>query len=391
MSIRSSTQVRSEIGRGQPGAAAESAPWDSPPVERTAHCRPALQVQEIGCSYDGDPVLQGVSFEVSPGEILCLVGPSGCGKTTTLRLIAGLEPTRSGRIIIGDRTASGEGRHVPTEQRSVGLLFQDHALFPHMRVIDNIGFGVRGVSRQERRSRSLAVLAQVGLEAYAHKYPHVLSGGQQQRVALARALAAQPKVLLLDEPFSSLDSELRRQVRDDTMHLLKACDAAVVLVTHDPEEAMFMADRIALLKDGRIEQIGAPVDIYCRPVNAFVASFFGETNRLHGTVAEGTVATPVGPVSAGTLADGTPAEVVIRPEAIRLTPSHDPKGGALVRVEASRMLGRTSLVHLSVPGHADGVHLHARIPGPFLPREGQLLRADLDRHQTFVFARDPQD
>ena len=359
------------------------------PAVDLATRQPVLSVEQVSGGYGDKQVLDGISFSVRPGEIFCLVGPSGCGKTTTLRLIAGLEPTAGGRILVGGEVASGEGRHVRIERRGIGLLFQDYALFPHMRVLDNVGFGIRGVPRQERRSRALAALAEVGLESYAGVFPHTLSGGQQQRVALARAMAARPRVMLLDEPFSSLDSQTRRQVRDDTMHLLKACDAAVVLVTHDPEEAMFMADRIAILRDGRVEQIGSPVDIYCRPSNAFVASFFGETNRLHSVVRDGRADIPLGHVAAPGLADGTPVEVVIRPEAIRFLPGGDQSDGPLVRVEAARMLGRTSLVHLSMAGEDQGVHLHARVAGRFLPREGKLLRVALDGEQTFVFPRPP--
>ena len=247
------------------------------------------------------------------------------------------------------------------------------------------GFGVRGVSPEERRSRAQAALAEVALRDYARSYPHMLSGGQQQRVALARALAARPKVLLLDEPFSSLDGQLRRQVRDDTMHLLKAREAAVVMVTHDPEEAMFMADRIALLRDGRIDQIGTPVDLYCSPATAFVAAFFGETNRLRGDVSQGAVNTALGRIAAPGMVNGSDVEVLIRPEAIRLDGNEDRDILPVGRVEAARMLGRTSLVHLSLPDGDSRLHLHARVPGRFLPPEGQLLRISLDREQTFIF------
>ena len=346
--------------------------------------RPALRVEHVGHRYGRTPVLQDVGFDLAPGEILCLVGPSGCGKTTTLRLVAGLEDVQEGCIRIAGRTVSGEGLHVPVEARNIGLLFQDYALFPHMRVIDNVMFGIRDASGRERRQRALAALAEVGLSDYAGCYPHMLSGGQQQRVALARALAPRPAMLLLDEPFTALDSQLRRQVRDDTMHLLKTSGAATLLVTHDPEEAMFMADRIAVMRDGRIEQIGTPVEIYCCPASAFVAGFFGEVNRLTGIVAGGRVTTPFGRLAAGGLADGTTVEVLIRPEAIGL----DAAGtGPHARVEAARMLGRTSLIHLSLPAGEGEVHLHARVPGRRLPREGELLAVSLDREQAFIFPR----
>ena len=363
---------------------ARSKPTVARPMQIVPKRSPVLQVEGIGCAYGATTVLRGVSFDVHPGEILCLVGPSGCGKTTTLRVIAGLEPATIGTVSVGGRTVSGPGTDVATEKRDVGLLFQDFALFPHMRVIDNVGFGIRGVSRSERRSRASSALAEVGLADHVRSYPHMLSGGQQQRVALARALVARPKVLLLDEPFSSLDSQLRRQVRDDTMHLLKGSDAAVVLVTHDPEEAMFMADRVAVLRDGRIEQIACPTEIYCQPSNTFVAGFFGEVNRFDAVVTNRAVITPLGRIAVSGLADGTPVEVVIRPEAIRLC---EPGSGPAVRVKAARMLGRTSLVHLSVAGDSGDAHIHARVPGRFLPGDGQMLGVALDRDQTFIYPR----
>ena len=226
--------------------------------------------------------------------------------------------------------------------------------------------------------------------AYGKAFPHTLSGGQQQRVALARALAPEPRVVLLDEPFSGLDFRLRNQIRDDTLHILKESAAATLLVTHDPEEAMFMADRIALMKDGRIVQVGRPVDLYCAPASSFVAGFFGDINRLEGFVKNGSVKTPFGVVLAQDLDNDAPVEILIRPEALRLAPppADSEKGENLARVMASRMLGRTSLVHLAPVGW-DGQepHLHARIPGRFLPPEGEVLQVSLDRSQTFVFPR----
>jgi iron(III) transport system ATP-binding protein len=218
----------------------------------------------------------------------------------------------------------------------------------------------------------------------AHRYPHMLSGGQQQRVALARALVAGPSVVLLDEPFSGLDARLRDRVRDQTLHALMESQAATLMVTHDAEEAMFMADRIAVMRDGRILQTGTPDDLYCRPASAFVAQLFGEVNRLSANVRGGQVETPFGSLGAGELAEGTDAEILIRPEALHF--SRTPEG-ARGRVITSRMLGRSSLVHLSVEdGTVTGLHLHARAPGRFLPEEGQRLSVTLDTSQAFVFA-----
>jgi iron(III) transport system ATP-binding protein len=223
---------------------------------------------------------------------------------------------------------------------------------------------------------------------WAASWPHELSGGQQQRVALARALAPRPRLVLLDEPFSGLDSRLRDQVRDQTLHVLKQSGAATLMVTHDSEEAMFMADRIAVMRQGRIVQLGRPTQLYCQPGSVFVASFFSEINRLKGVVKAGAVHTPLGAVAADGLPEGAAVAVLIRPEALRLSAIADgaPEPASAARVLAARLLGRTSLIHLCM-GDMGGqhLHLHARVPGQFLPTEDEIVAVDLDRRQTFVF------
>jgi iron(III) transport system ATP-binding protein len=354
------------------------------PVEFDPEAAPALELSRIAHRFGRVTAIDDVDLAVMPGEIVCLVGPSGCGKSTLLRVAAGLEELQAGTVRIDGRVVAAPGMSLPPERRGIGLVFQDYALFPHLTVLDNVRFGLPPGNGQ--RARAIETLRQVGMEAFGDAYPHMLSGGQQQRVALARALAPQPRVLLLDEPFSGLDTRLRGQVRDETLHVLKRNGAATMIVTHDPEEAMFLSDRIALMREGRIVQIGSPVDLYCRPVDAFAASFFGEVNRLRGVVREGRVDTPLGPVDATHLPEGTSVEVLVRPEAMAL--SLNPTGEAPIRgrVEAARLLGRTSLVHLSVPnGDGAKIHIHARMPGQFLPPEESDVAIRLDPAQTFIF------
>lgn len=355
--------------------------------------RMALEVTGLWHRYESEPVVRDVSFALPAGEVACLVGPSGCGKTTALRLVAGLEPAQRGSVVVGARTVSGPDAHVPPERRGVGMVFQDYALFPHLTARANVAFGLAGALGERARAadRVDQVLALVGMSDHADAYPHTLSGGQQQRIALARALAPDPAVLLLDEPFSGLDARLRDRVRDDTLHTLKEAGTATLMVTHDPEEAMFMADRIVVMRDGRVEQDGTPSDIYFTPVNAFVANFFSDTNVIQARVRGGAVVTPFGDLPSGGIADGAAAIVMVRPEALKLVQVRDsgapPPGHVAARVAASRLLGRTCVVHLELEDERFGAHhMHSRVPGRFLPTEGTTIWVALDRSQAFVFA-----
>jgi iron(III) transport system ATP-binding protein len=362
----------------------------------TAAAEFALVLEGVSHAFARVPVVEDVDLTIAPGELVCLVGPSGCGKTTILRIAAGLEEPQRGRVMMRDRVVADATVHVPPEDREVGLVFQDFALFPHLTAEENVEFGLIGLGAADRRSRALEVLDQVGMAGFATSYPHVLSGGEQQRVALARALAPRPRLMLLDEPFSGLDARLREQVRDETLHVLKTSGTTTLLVTHDSEEAMFMGDRIAVMREGRILQTGSPANIYYRPSSAFVASFFSEVNRLAGTVTEGQVRTPFGALEAPGLGPGEAAQILIRPDAFRLARVGNGNGPAAAggertgrargRVITARLLGRTSLVHLSVVD-ADGrlLHLHARVPGRFLPPEDTVLEIALDEAQAFVF------
>ncbi len=354
----------------------------------------ALTLEHVSHAFGSVRAVQDLSLSIAPGELVCLLGPSGCGKTTALRIAAGLEELQDGRVLIDGQVVADGRTDQPPEARGVGLMFQDYALFPHLSVADNVGFGLRDLSGGKRRDRVAVVLEQVGMLDQTRMFPHMLSGGQQQRVALARALAPEPRIMLLDEPFSGLDTRLRNQIRDDTLHVLKNGASATLIVTHDPEEAMFMADRIAVMRAGCIVQVGRPADLYYAPADAFVAGLFGDINRLDGQVEGRRVSTPFGDLDAPDLADGTPVEVLIRPEALKLRPasSGDPAAGGghgapgTARVMAARLLGRTSLVHLSIDG-ADGrdLHLHARVPGRFLPEDNEVMAIHLDHSQAFIF------
>ncbi len=366
-----------------------------------------LSLTGITHAYDGDAVIRDASLVAPAGKMTCLLGPSGCGKTTLLRIAAGLEIVQHGRVALGERVlAEGDGRHhVPPEKRGIGLMFQDHALFPHLTVFENITFGLSDPPPQ-RLQWAREALAGAGMAAFADAYPHTLSGGQQQRVALLRALAPEPRVLLLDEPFSDLDVTLRLQVREETLVLLKETGVTTLMVTHNPEEAMFMADHIAVMHEGRIIQAGTPVEIYFRPADRFVAALFGQVNQFTGVVEDGAVHTPVGRVAAPGLSDGQRAHVLVRAEGLRpaLAGANGPSAGANgpsagargrerkatpARVISTHLLGRSSHIHLGAAG-PDGaeVVLHAHVPGVFLPETGALVSVSVDERQVFVFADD---
>jgi iron(III) transport system ATP-binding protein len=240
-----------------------------------------LEVSHLGRSFGGRAVVDDVSLSVAPGQVTCLLGPSGCGKSTTLRIIAGVDRADRGEVRIDGRVVEGQGVHVPPEARSVGLMFQDFALFPHLTVAENVGFGLR-IDKAEKARRVGELLEKVDLSGFGPKHPHQLSGGEQQRVALARALAPNPRVMLMDEPFSGLDNRLRDGIRDRTLELLKEAGTAVLLVTHEPDEAMRMADEIALMRAGRIVQKGAPYNVYNAPVDKAAAAFFSDINVIRG-------------------------------------------------------------------------------------------------------------
>jgi iron(III) transport system ATP-binding protein len=356
---------------------------------------PGLRLQGITHAFGAKKAVDDVSLAVEPGQLVCLLGPSGCGKTTLLRIAAGLEPLQKGSVALDGCAVAEPGYAVPPEQRGVGLVFQDYALFPHLDVTGNVAFGLAKLPAAGRAARIAETLAQVGREDYARAWPHELSGGQQQRVALARALAPKPRVVLMDEPFSGLDARLRESIRDDTLHVLKKSGAATLMVTHDPEEAMFMADRIAVMRDGRIEQAGTPDEIYAKPASAFVARFFGQVNEVAAIVAGGYAHTPFGRVPAPGWKEGADVKVVIRPEGVRLAgiPDTAPEPACPAKVLAARLLGRSSWVHLCLgrgaeEGHAEHVHFHARVPGRYLPPEGDIQAVELDPAQAFVFPPD---
>jgi iron(III) transport system ATP-binding protein len=284
---------------------------------RAARPHAAVVCRDITKSFGSVRAVDRVDLAVLDGEILAILGPSGCGKTTFLRLVAGFERPDGGSIELAGETVAAGGRFVPPERRRTGFVFQDYALFPHLSVAENVGFGVREQDR--RRYRVAEVLRLVGLSGYERRYPHELSGGEQQRVALARALAPEPTIVLLDEPFSNLDADLRARVRGEVRDILRTAAATAVFVTHDQEEALGIADRIAVLRAGRIEQVGRPEEIYHTPATRFVADFVGRAEFLPAQVADGRVSMELGTFVLPGEVEAGAGEIMLRPEDLRLS------------------------------------------------------------------------
>jgi putative spermidine/putrescine transport system ATP-binding protein len=298
-------------------------------------------------SFGAVRALDGLSLEIAPGELVALLGPSGCGKTTALRIVAGFETADSGSVLVNGADVSS----LPAAKRDMGMVFQSYSLFPNMSALDNVAFGLqmRRLGAGERRARAGELLEMVGLSDHARHYPHQLSGGQQQRVALARALAIEPRVLLLDEPLSALDAKVRLQLREQIRTLQQRLGTTTMFVTHDQEEALSMADRVGVMKDGRLEQIDAPDELYAHPATEFVAEFVGVMNRVPGTLASGAVTVlgltvPVKEQSAA-IADGT-VDVLIRPEGLLMTQAEGGNGTVTIRT----FLGSVTRVSVELPG-----------------------------------------
>ncbi|MEM6695084.1 MAG: ABC transporter ATP-binding protein [Pseudomonadota bacterium] len=352
---------------------------------------PRLDVIGLTRRFGTKAVVDNLTLRVAAGEVMCLLGPSGCGKSTVLRCIAGVDRPNQGQIRVDGQTLSGDGIEQPPEAREVGLMFQDFALFPHMSVAENVAFGLTG-GRAAKADRVRRLLDRVHMARFTDAYPHQLSGGEQQRVALARALAPRPKVMLMDEPFSGLDDRLRDDIRDDTLEVLQEEGTAVLMVTHEPEEAMRMADAIALMRAGRIVQMGTPRALYTAPVDRAAAAFFSDVNSVPGRVRHGIAETPLGQFPAPELADGTAVEAVFRPQHARLDfdrsdapPETTATEGKPLRVSVrrARFLGVESLIELQ--SNEVAAPLKALVQGVFLPKPGTMFWLTIRRDRCTIF------
>jgi len=352
-----------------------------------------LTFDAVSKSYEDRVAVDGLSLEIAPGEIVCLLGPSGCGKTTLLRLAAGIERPTGGRILISDLEVAGPTRFMRPENRGVGLMFQDFALFPHLTIIDNVAFGLKGLPREDRRREAMLILSRVGLERYADQYPHILSGGQQQRVALARALVPRPAVMLMDEPFSGLDVQLRDEMQEETLALLRETRATTMIVTHHPEEAMRLGDRIAVMRSGRIVQTGQAEELYHRPAALFVARLFSEINEIEYRVSKGRIETPIGSLPAPGRADGARVTLCVRERGVSVTASNGngamPAAGLAGRVRAAKFLGDAVRLEVMVEGFDQPLNVRTAADSGLA--KGREVRLSVNPEGVLIFPRDDDE
>lgn len=374
------------FGKRADDAAVPKVPGGVPRARASATFAASLKFDAVERRYGDSQALSGFSLDISPGEVVCLLGPSGCGKTTLLRIAAGIEKPSEGRVLINDREVAGPVRFVPPEQRSVGLMFQDFALFPHLTILDNVAFGLRSLPREEAHREAMLILSRVGLASYAGEYPHILSGGQQQRVALARAIVPRPAVMLMDEPFSGLDVQLRDAMQEETLSLLRETRATSMIVTHHPEEAMRLGDRIAVMRAGRLIQTGNAEDLYHHPAELFVARLFSEINEITYKVEDGEVVTPIGRVSARGVDEGARATLCVRERGVELLRPGPAKASAGLpgRVLQVKFLGDAARLEVAVQGFDEPLQVRTGENHGF--KRGDEVRAVIDPAKTLIFA-----
>lgn len=342
----------------------------------------ALVLEHISRRFGDTQALDDVSLSLAPGEVVCLVGESGCGKSSLLRIIAGVDRADRGRMLLNNAEIAGTNSFVEPEDRNIGFMFQDYALFPHLTVEENVAFGLKRLPRRDARKRTAEVIERIGIQALSARYPHTLSGGEQQRVALARALAPNPVILLMDEPFSNLDRGLRERVREETIATLKALGTTTIMVTHDPEEALSTGDRVILMKNGRIVQMGTGYDIYDHPNSLYAAEFLCPCNRVAGTYRRGRIETALGSFPARLdLPEGSRAFTCVRPQALSLAA---PGKGMPGHVVGRSFLGEVEQLSIRVEGVPD--LLRMRTTGRVDARPGEPCWLAVDPANVLVFA-----
>ena len=343
-------------------------------------CAPRLRVENLNWTNSGKKIVSDISLSLFPGEVLCLLGDSGCGKTSLLRLISGLEKEDSGEIYINEEIISSKKFSALPENRPVSMIFQDYALFPHMTVYQNIAYGVSALQKEQKTSKIDKIIRDLDIQEHLKKYPHELSGGEQQRVALARAIAPEPLILLMDEPFSGLDRSLREYIREETIYLLRNSQAAIILVTHDPEEAMLVGDRIALMRNGNINQIGTNDEMIFQPINDYTVSTFSNVNTYQSIIKNKKVETPFGFFEIPDNISGNQAKILIRDQAFQIV---NPTENNSYKVNQIDYTGENSRIELSATNSDTQVKI--TVPGKTSVKLDDKIGLSVDERYVHIF------
>jgi iron(III) transport system ATP-binding protein len=343
-------------------------------------CAPRLRVENLNWTNSGKKIVSDISLSLFPGEVLCLLGDSGCGKTSLLRLISGLEKEDSGEIFINEEIISSKKFSALPENRPVSMIFQDYALFPHMTVYQNIAYGISALQKEQKKSKIDKIIRDLDIQKHLKKYPHELSGGEQQRVALARAIAPEPLILLMDEPFSGLDRSLREYIREETISLLRNSQAAIILVTHDPEEAMLVGDRIALMRNGKINQIGTNDEMIFQPINDYTVSTFSNVNTYQSVIKNKKVETPFGFFEIPDNISGNQAKILIRDQAFQIV---NPTENNSYKVNQIDYTGENSRIELKATNSDTQVKI--TVPGKTSVKLDDKIGLSVDERYVHIF------
>mgnify|MGYP001194870571 CR=1 FL=1 len=346
-----------------------------------------IEIENLSQTKDNKKILDNINLSIPINKVVCLVGPSGCGKTSLLRAISGLDNFSSGRISFDNKIISKPNYSVPTENRNIGLVFQESNLFPHLNVFKNVSFGSKKKKYKDIQKETFEILKKIGLPHYANVYPHQLSGGQKQLVAIARSLLTKPKLIMMDEPFANLDERLKNKIRDITLHLLQKTFTTALIITHDPDDAMFMGDFIAIMNNGKILQFDTPENIYNNPSSSFVARFFGETLSIKSKVNNKKAKTIFGPINITNSKNGKEIEIVFRSEAFNITKNKSKNRTKKIksRIIAVRYISDNSYLHLDILNNSFKKHIHIKVPGKFIPPKNKICYINIGKKNFFIF------